>query len=131
MLSSSQGEGSCHKVGVGGGWLYVEKRNIAGITAAMAKAFGFWEKGKQERKQTSKKANKQERKQGMNKEQAVHAPKEKEDRESRVEIPCFALAGGVMATANFPNIIPVFPLNQQLHKVGNNMETSTFSFIFF
>jgi len=42
--------------------------------------------------------------------------------------PCFALAGGARATANFPNINLTFPLKQQLHKPGNGMKMATLFF---
>lgn len=38
--------------------------------------------------------------------------------------PCFALAGGTRASANFPSINLAFPLKQQLCKTGNGMKMS-------
>lgn len=43
--------------------------------------------------------------------------------------PHFALAGGVRAAANFPNINLTFPLKRQLHKPGNGTKMSTSFFL--
>lgn len=112
MLCFPQGEGSYHTAGVNKGCFACgeEKSSIKGLCwKSSINGKGIWFLSK--------------------KEKFIHLTKRRDTGKAVGKIrPCFALAGGVRATANFPNINLAFPLKQRLHKPGNGMKMSTLFF---
>lgn len=112
MLCSPQGEGSCLTAGVSKGCFACgeEKSSMKGpCWKSSTDGKSIWVSSK--------------------KEKLIHLKKRKGMGKAVGKItPCFALAAGLRATANFPDINLVFPLKQQLHKPGNGMKMSTLVF---